>query len=41
MRLARAVGAMDQPRERGLAEQPTPLLGGLAIFAGALLAGLI
>jgi UDP-GlcNAc:undecaprenyl-phosphate/decaprenyl-phosphate GlcNAc-1-phosphate transferase len=41
MRLARAVGAIDRPRERGLAERPTPLLGGLAIFAGALLAGLI
>ena len=41
MRLARTVGAIDQPRERGLADRPTPLLGGLAIFAGALLAGLI
>ncbi len=41
MRLARAVGAVDQPRERGLSERPTPLLGGLAIFAGALVAGLI
>jgi UDP-GlcNAc:undecaprenyl-phosphate/decaprenyl-phosphate GlcNAc-1-phosphate transferase len=41
MRLARAVGAIDVPRERGLSERPTPLLGGLAIFAGALVAGLI
>jgi UDP-GlcNAc:undecaprenyl-phosphate GlcNAc-1-phosphate transferase len=41
MRLARAIGAIDQPRERGLSERPTPLLGGLAIFAGALVAGLI
>ncbi|MFI5003758.1 MAG: glycosyltransferase family 4 protein [Solirubrobacterales bacterium] len=41
MRLARAVGAIDQPRERGLSDRPTPLLGGLAIFAGALVAGLI
>ncbi len=41
MRLARAVGAIDRPRERGLSERPTPLLGGLAIFAGALVAGLI
>jgi UDP-GlcNAc:undecaprenyl-phosphate/decaprenyl-phosphate GlcNAc-1-phosphate transferase len=41
MRLARAVGAIDQPRERGLSDRATPLLGGLAIFAGALLAGLI
>ena len=39
MRIARAVGAIDQPRERGLSERPTPLLGGLAIFAGALVAG--
>jgi UDP-GlcNAc:undecaprenyl-phosphate/decaprenyl-phosphate GlcNAc-1-phosphate transferase len=41
MRLARAVGAVDEPRERGLAARSTPLLGGIAIFAGALVAGLI
>jgi UDP-GlcNAc:undecaprenyl-phosphate GlcNAc-1-phosphate transferase len=41
MRIARAVGAIDQPRERGLSERPTPLLGGLAIFGGALVAALI
>lgn len=41
MRLASAIGAIDQPRERGLSEHPTPLLGGLAIFAGALVAGLV
>ena len=41
MRLARAVGAVDHPRERGLADRPTPLLGGLAIFGGALVAGLV
>ncbi len=41
MRFARRVGAIDEPRERGLSSRPTPLLGGLAIFAGALLAGLI
>src|SRR5664279_2589777 len=41
MRFARAVGAIDEPRERGLSESPTPLLGGLAIFAGTLAAGLI
>jgi len=41
MRFARAVGAIDELRERGLSERPTPLLGGLAIFAGALVAGLI
>ncbi len=41
MRLARAVGAIDWPRERGLSDKPTPLLGGLAIFGGALVAGVI
>lgn len=41
MRLARAVGAIDEPRERGLSDRPTPLLGGLAIFAGTLVAGLV
>jgi UDP-GlcNAc:undecaprenyl-phosphate GlcNAc-1-phosphate transferase len=41
MRLARFLGAIDMPRERGLSQRATPLLGGLAIFAGALLAGLI
>jgi UDP-GlcNAc:undecaprenyl-phosphate/decaprenyl-phosphate GlcNAc-1-phosphate transferase len=41
MRLAWAVGAIDHPRERGLSERATPLLGGLAIFAGTLVAGLI
>src|ERR1700734_164177 len=41
MRFARVAGAIDEPRERGLSDRPTPLLGGLAIFAGVLLAGLI
>jgi UDP-GlcNAc:undecaprenyl-phosphate/decaprenyl-phosphate GlcNAc-1-phosphate transferase len=41
MRLARAVGAVDEPRERGLSDRSTPLLGGVAIFAGALVAGVI
>ena len=40
MRIARAVGAIDEPRERGLSERPTPLLGGLAIFGGVLVAAL-
>jgi UDP-GlcNAc:undecaprenyl-phosphate GlcNAc-1-phosphate transferase len=38
-RLARRVGAVDQPRERGLADRPMPRLGGLAILAGVLAAG--
>ncbi len=41
MRLARVIGAIDAPRERGLSQRPTPLLGGLAILAGALVAGLV
>jgi UDP-GlcNAc:undecaprenyl-phosphate GlcNAc-1-phosphate transferase len=41
MRLALRVGAVDEPRERGLSHRRTPLLGGLAIFAGALGAGLV
>ena len=40
-RLARRVGAVDELKERGLARDATPLLGGLAIFAGALVAGLL
>ncbi|HEY2632179.1 MAG TPA: MraY family glycosyltransferase [Solirubrobacteraceae bacterium] len=38
MRLATRVGAVDEPRERGLSDRATPLLGGLAIFAGVLVA---
>ncbi|MGI8558176.1 MAG: glycosyltransferase family 4 protein [Solirubrobacteraceae bacterium] len=41
MRLASRVGAVDEPRERGLSATATPLLGGLAIFAGVLVSGLI
>jgi UDP-GlcNAc:undecaprenyl-phosphate GlcNAc-1-phosphate transferase len=40
-RLARRVGAVDTLKERGLARDPTPLLGGLAIFAGTLIAALL
>jgi len=40
MRLARRLGMIDEPRERGLSERPTPLLGGLAIFGGVLVAAL-
>jgi UDP-GlcNAc:undecaprenyl-phosphate GlcNAc-1-phosphate transferase len=39
-RLARRVGALDHPKERGLHDAPTPSLGGLGILAGALVAGL-
>jgi UDP-GlcNAc:undecaprenyl-phosphate/decaprenyl-phosphate GlcNAc-1-phosphate transferase len=41
MRFATAVGAVDKPRERGLSSRPVPLLGGLAIFAGTLVAALL
>jgi len=40
-RLAFRVGAVDEPRERGLASRATPLLGGLAILAGVLVASAI
>src|SRR6202521_3747324 len=39
MRLARRVGAGDQPRERGLSDRETPLLGGLAVFVAVAIAG--
>jgi UDP-GlcNAc:undecaprenyl-phosphate GlcNAc-1-phosphate transferase len=41
MFFARRVGAIDEPRERGLSTRPTPLLGGLAIFGGVLVAVLV
>jgi UDP-GlcNAc:undecaprenyl-phosphate/decaprenyl-phosphate GlcNAc-1-phosphate transferase len=40
-RLARRVGAIDLPRERSLHERPTPSLGGLAILAGVVAAGVL
>src|SRR5215204_2235517 len=40
-RVARRVGAVDAVRERGLAREATPLLGGLAIFVAALVAALL
>jgi UDP-GlcNAc:undecaprenyl-phosphate GlcNAc-1-phosphate transferase len=40
-RLARRVGAVDGIKERGLAREATPLLGGLAIFVAVLVAGLL
>ena len=41
MRLARRVGAIDRPRARGLSDRETPLLGGIAIFVAAAIAGAI
>jgi UDP-GlcNAc:undecaprenyl-phosphate GlcNAc-1-phosphate transferase len=40
-RISRHFGLLDEPRERGLSERMTPLLGGLAIFAGVIVAALI
>ncbi len=40
-RLALRLGAVDEPRARGLSDRVTPRLGGLAILAGVLLAGAI
>ncbi len=39
--VARRVGAVDHLKERGLARQATPLLGGFAILAGVLVAALV
>ncbi|MEA2228766.1 MAG: UDP-GlcNAc:undecaprenyl-phosphate/decaprenyl-phosphate GlcNAc-phosphate transferase, partial [Solirubrobacteraceae bacterium] len=40
-RVARRLGAVDKPRDRGLSSRLTPLLGGVAIFAGVLVAALL
>ena len=40
-RFSRRIGAVDQQKDIGLAKDATPLLGGLAIFGGALVAGLL
>jgi UDP-GlcNAc:undecaprenyl-phosphate GlcNAc-1-phosphate transferase len=40
-RLARGVGAVNMPKDRGLGVAATPLLGGLAIFAAFLVAALV
>jgi UDP-GlcNAc:undecaprenyl-phosphate GlcNAc-1-phosphate transferase len=40
-RLARRIRAVDAVKERGLASEATPLLGGLAIFAGVFIAAVL
>src|SRR3954451_6162085 len=40
-RISRRFGLLDEPRERGLSERMTPLLGGVAIMAGVLIAALV
>src|SRR3954469_13985839 len=39
--IAWRIGAIDMPRERGLHQFPTPRLGGLAILAAVIAAGLV
>jgi UDP-GlcNAc:undecaprenyl-phosphate GlcNAc-1-phosphate transferase len=40
-RIALRIGAVDQPRDRGLSDRPTPRLGGIAILLGVLVAGAV
>jgi len=40
-RLARRIGAVDEPRARGLSDRPMPRLGGVAIFAGVLVGAIL
>jgi UDP-GlcNAc:undecaprenyl-phosphate/decaprenyl-phosphate GlcNAc-1-phosphate transferase len=40
-KFATSIGAVDDLKKRGLADKRIPLLGGLAIFAGALVSGLL
>jgi len=40
-RVARHFGLLDEPRDRGLSQRMTPLLGGVAIFAGVVAAMLV
>ena len=40
-RISRHFGLLDEPRERGLSERMTPLLGGVAIVAGVMVAALV
>src|SRR3954469_19432283 len=35
-RVATRIGMVDQPRDRGLSDRPTPQLGGVALLAGVL-----
>jgi UDP-GlcNAc:undecaprenyl-phosphate GlcNAc-1-phosphate transferase len=40
-RLAHRIGAVDEPRARGLSDRAMPRLGGVAIFAGVLVSALL
>jgi len=41
VRLAHRIGAVDEPRERGLSNIAMPRLGGIAIFAGVLVSAIL
>ena len=41
VRLALRIGAVDEPRARGLSDRPMPRLGGVAIFAGVLVSAIL
>ena len=41
VRLARRIGAVDEPRSRGLSDRPMPRLGGVAIFGGVLVSAIL
>jgi len=41
VRLAHRIGAVDEPRERGLSNIAMPRLGGVAIFAGVLVSAIL
>ncbi|MDQ3722999.1 MAG: undecaprenyl/decaprenyl-phosphate alpha-N-acetylglucosaminyl 1-phosphate transferase [Actinomycetota bacterium] len=41
VRLAHRIGAVDEPRARGLSERAMPRLGGVAIFAGVLVSAFL
>lgn len=41
VRLAHRIGAVDEPRARGLSDRPMPRLGGVAIFLGVLVGAII
>ncbi len=41
VRLAYRIGAVDEPRARGLSDSPMPRLGGVAIFTGVLVSAIL
>ena len=41
MRIALRIGAVDEPRARGLSDRPMPRLGGVAIFGGVIGGGVL